>query len=144
MSGIILHLAVSLFLIVSGIMTVQLDGGFLGSLQAGISGNEIASAVRHIFSGDLANLLIIILGICELIAGVFLLLNFFMNTGKLSNLFVLIILIVWIVVIVLVDILGNGGLLGGAFSSLGSFLGFLKSFSGHLLVLAALMYVWKK
>ena len=141
---IILQLAVSLFLIVSGIMTVQLDGGFLGALQSGFTGNEIASAVHNIFNGDLANILIIVLGICELIAGVFLLLNFFMNTGKLTNTFIFIILIVWIVVIVLVDILGNGGLLGGTFKSLSSCLAFLKSLSAHLLVLGALLIVWKK
>ena len=143
-SGILLQLAVALFLIVSGILTVQLDGGFFGKLQAGFAGNEIASAVHSLFKGDLANILIIVLGICELIAGVFLFLNFFMNTGKLTNTFVFIILIVWIVVIVLVDVIGNGGLLGGAFGSLGAFLSFLKSLSGHLLVLAALLYVWKK
>ncbi len=143
-SATIQQLAVALFLIVSGILTVQLDAGVIGQIQAGISGNEIASAVHKILDGDSANIVVIALGICELIAGVFLLLNFLINTGRITNLFVFIILIVWIVVIVLVDILGSGGLLDGAFESMNAFLRFLKSFSSHLLVLGALLVVWKK
>ncbi len=144
LSSIILQLAVALFLIVSGILTVQLDGGFLGRLQAGFSGNEIASAVHKLLDGDFANIIVVLLGICEIIAGVFLFLNFFINTGKITNLFVFIIIIVWCVVIALVDVLGGGGLLDGAFTSMASFLSFLKSFSSHLLVLGALLVVWKK
>ncbi len=143
-SVVVLQLAVALFLLVSGILTVQLDGGFWGQLQAGISGNEIATAVHSIFDGDAANILVVFLGICELIAGIFLLLNFFINTGRITNLFIFIILIVWVVVIVLVDILGRGGLIDGAFNSMATFLSFLRSFSSHLLVLGALLVMWKK
>ncbi len=143
-SAIILQLAVALFLIVSGILTVQLDSGFLGRLQAGFSGNEIASAVHSLMDGDFANVIVVLLGICELIAGAFLLLNFFVDTGKITNLFVFIIIIVWCVVIALVDILGAGGLLDGAFASMATFLSFLKGLSSHLLVLGALLLVWKK
>ncbi len=144
LSSIILQLAVSLFLVASGILTVQLDGGFLGRMQAGFSGNEIASAIHSLLDGDFASFIIIILGLCEIIAGVFLFLNFFINTGKITNLFVFIIIIVWCVVIALVDILGGGGLLDGAFSSLAAFLSFIRSVSSHLLVLGALLLVWKK
>ncbi|MFI3257192.1 MAG: hypothetical protein R3Y36_02715, partial [Spirochaetales bacterium] len=112
---IVLQLAVALFLVASGILTVQLDGGFWGKLQAGISGNEIATAVYSFFDGDMANVVIMFLGICEIIAGAFLLINFFVNTGKITNLFVLIIMCLWILVIFLVDIAGKGGLLNGAF-----------------------------
>ncbi len=143
-STVLLQLAVALFLIVSGILTVQLDGGLLGKLQAGFSNNEVASAVHKIFNGDLANLIVILLGLCEIIAGVFLFLNFFINTGKITNLFVFIIIIVWCVVIALIDVLGSGGLLDGAFASITAFLSFLKSLSSHLLVLGALLVVWKK
>ena len=45
LGGIVLQLALSLFLIVSGIVTLQLDGGFFGKIQAGVNGNELASAV---------------------------------------------------------------------------------------------------
>ncbi len=143
-SPILIQLAVALFLIVSGILTVQLDGGFLGRLQAGFSGNEVAIAVHSLFDGDFANFIVIVLGLCEIIAGVFLFLNFFINTGKITNLFVFIIIIVWVVIVVLVDVFGGGGLLDGAFESLNTFLAFLKSLSSHLLVLGALLLVWKR
>ncbi len=143
-STIVLQLAVALFLLASGILTVQLDSGIMGQLQAGFSGNEIATAVYSLIDGESASIIIIFLGVCELIAGVFLLLNFFINTGKITNLFVCIIMIVWVIVIVLVDILGRGGLVDGAFESMNAFLAFLKSFSLHLLVLGALLVVWKR
>lgn len=141
LNGLVLQLALALFLIVAGLLTLQLDSGFIGKIQANVHGNEIATAVHSFVKGDIANILVIALGACELIAGIFLLLNLFIVTGKITDLFVLIILIVWIVIIVLVDILGAGGLLKGAFKNLSSFLAFLKSLSGHLLVLGALLFV---
>ncbi|WP_390903628.1 hypothetical protein, partial [Treponema lecithinolyticum] len=69
LGGIVLQLALALFLIVSGILTLQLNGSFWGKLQVGISGNEVVSAVRSLLKGDPANVVIIVLGVCELIAG---------------------------------------------------------------------------
>ena len=86
---------------------------------------------------------IIALGICELIAGIFLLANFFVDTGKITNTFVFIIIVMWLLVIALVDVMGRGGLLHGALASVGAFLTFLKSLSAHLLVLGVLFTVWK-
>ena len=88
LGGIVLQLALALFLIVSGILTLQLNGSFWGKLQVGISGNEVVSAVRSLLKGDPANVVIIVLGVCELIAGIFLLANFFVETGKISNTFI--------------------------------------------------------
>ena len=59
LSGVILQLALSLFLIVSGILTLQLDGSFFGKLQTGIGTNELASAVRSFLNGDPASTVII-------------------------------------------------------------------------------------
>ena len=133
--GIILQLAVSLFLIVAGILALQDKG----------SQDAAALAVYKLFDGgSLSEILVLVLGICELIAGVYLLLSFFINVGKLADTFILIITIVWIVVIVLVNILGVGGVLDGAFSSKTAIIGFLKSFSSNLLVLGALLIVWKR
>ncbi len=134
--------ALAIFLIVAGIMTLQLDKGFMGKLQAGFGGNEIASAVQHIFKGDLKNLaspVLILMGILEVAAGAFLLVSFFVDVGNINRLILIIILIMWIVVIVLVDILGKGGLLDGAFKNTASFLSFLKILSAHLLVLGAIL-----
>jgi len=121
---VLLQIALGLFLIVSGLFTIQLDGGFLGKVQAGFSGNEVANAVRSFLKGDVANIVIFILGICELLAGIFLLISFFVNVGKIEDTILLIIMIVWILVIVLVDIIGNGGLLNGALKSFSSILSF--------------------
>ena len=143
LGGIVLQLALALFLIVSGILTLQLNGSFWGKLQVGISGNEVVSAVRSLLKGDPANVVIIVLGVCELIAGIFLLANFFVETGKISNTFIFVIIIMWLIIVALTDVMGQGGLLHGAFSSVGACLSLLKNLSGHLLVLGALFTVWK-
>ena len=143
LGGIVLQLALALLLIVSGILTLQLNGSFWGKLQVGISGNEVVSAVRSLLKGDPANVVIIVLGVCELIAGIFLLANFFVETGKISNTFIFVIIIMWLIIVALTDVMGQGGLLHGAFSSVGACLSFLKNLSGHLLVLGALFTVWK-
>lgn len=140
MGVVLLQIALGLFLLASGIMTLQLDGTF-GRFQAGFGGNEVASAIYRILDGDFARIVIIAVGICELLAGVFLLLSFFVNVGAIEDVVLLIIMILWIVVIVLVDILGAGGLLDGALKSFSSILSFMKVFSAHLLVLGALLIV---
>lgn len=139
LSKLVLKIALAAFLIVTGIMTLQLDSGFLGKLQAGFSGNELANAVHGFLKGDAATLVIVALGILELLAGVFLIAGFFVDTKGFNGLVLLIIMALWIVVIVLVDIVGKGGLLDGAFKSTGTFLSFLKVLSAHLLVLGAIL-----
>lgn len=144
---LVLNIAMAIFLIVSGILTLQLDSSFLGQIQASFSGNEVASAVYSIFKGDLRNLanpIIIILGICEIIAGAFIILNMFVDTGNIKSIFLLVIMIVWIVVIVLVDVLGKNGICGDAFKSTKNVLAFFKSLSAHLMVLGAILSVSKK
>ena len=141
LAGLVLRVALAFFLIVSGIMTLQLDSGIIGRLQAEFGGNELASAVHSFLKGDMANIVIILLGILELIAGVFLLAEFFVDTGSISSFVLLIILILWIVVIALVDVLGTGGLLKGAFKNMNTFLAFLKSLTAHLLILGAILHV---
>ena len=141
LSTFVLRIALACFLIVAGILTLQLDSGLLGKLQAGFAGNEIANAIHSMTKGDLANILIILMGILQLGAGVFLILGFFMNVGSFNKVVLAIILIMWLVVIFLVDIIGKGGLLGGAFKNMNTFLSFLKVFSAHLLVLGAILSV---
>lgn len=141
LSGFVLRIALACFLIVAGILTLQLDSGFLGKLQAGFAGNEIASAIHSITKGDLANILIILMGILQLGAGVFLILGFFMNVDSFNSMALTVILIMWLVVIFLVDVVGRGGLLGGAFRNFSAFLSFLKVLSAHLLVLGAILSV---
>ena len=81
---VLIQIALGLFFIASGIMTLQLEGGFLGRIQAGFGGNEVATAVYSILNGNVANIVIIAIGVCELLAGIFLILRFFMGVGKLA------------------------------------------------------------
>ena len=138
---VLVQIALGLFFIASGILTLQLDSGFLGRLQAGFGGNEVATAVYSILNGNVATIVIIAIGICEVLAGIFLILRFFMAVGKLADIVLIIIMIVWIAVIIIVDILGNGGLLKGALNSFGSIISFLKVLSAHLLVLGGILIV---
>ncbi len=140
---LVLQIALGLFLLTFGILTLQLDSGFFGKLNALVTGNEVAIAVNSFIKGDTANIVIILLGICELIAGVGLLLDLFVSMGKLANIFNLIVLVAWIVVIAVIDVMGPGGLANGAFKSMATFLWFLKSLSSHLLVLGALLTLRK-
>ncbi|MBP7479752.1 MAG: hypothetical protein KA785_04830 [Spirochaetaceae bacterium] len=153
---IVLQLALALFLVFSGIKALQITYSSDASLgtkisatinraAAGYTGNELVSAVDQLVeSKDAATIIIVILAICELIAGAFLAINFFIDTGKFTDIILLIIMALWIVVLVLVDIMGKGGLLNGAFNDLGAFLAFSRSLSSHLLVLGALLIVSKR
>ena len=84
---------------------------------------------------------VIIVGICEIAAGVLVLLNFFLPIGfaKLKNLFMWIVFAIWCVVLVLVDVLGNNGIVGDAFKNGTHVLLWLKSLSSHLLILGAIL-----
>ena len=74
-------------------------------------------------------------------AGVFLLISLFTTVGKLADVVLFIIMVMWIIVIVLVDILGSRGILGNAFKSFSSIISYMKTLSGHLLVLGAILIV---
>ena len=115
---LVLQIALGLFLLTFGILTLQLDSGFFGKLSALVTGNEVAIAVNSFIKGDAATIVIILLGVCELVAGVGLLLDLFVSMGKLANIFNLIVLVAWIAVIIVIDIMGPGGLAKGAFKSL--------------------------
>ena len=138
---LILQIALGCFLLAFGILTLQLDKGILGKIQAGVTGNEVAIAVNQILKGDAANIVTILIGVCEIISGAFLLLALFTSLGKIASLFDLIVLIAWIVVIVVIDVMGPVGLLNGAFKNMWTFLFFLKTFAMHMLVLGAILAV---
>ena len=140
LGGMLLQIALGLFLLATGIMTLQLDGTF-GSFQAFLGGNEVANVIYDLLDGNLAKIAVIIIGICELLAGVFLLISLFTTVGKLADVVLFIIMIMWIIVIVLVDILGSRGILGNAFKSFSSIISYMKTLSGHLLVLGAILIV---
>lgn len=138
---LIIKVGLALFLITAGILSLQLDSGLAGRLQASFGGNELAIAVNSIFKGEMATVVIVLLGALQLLGGIFLLVDFFVNTKAFSNFALLVLMIVWLAIIVLVDVLGKGGLVNGAFQNLTSFLSFLKLLASHLLVLGAIILV---
>ncbi len=124
----VLQIALGLLFIVGGIWTLQ-----------GSRSDEIAAAVYSIFDNDVANVVCIVYGIIEIVAGVFLLLRLFvyLNTN-LDSLLMIIIMICWIVAIVVIDFLGNNSLFHNFDKG---FLSFLNKFAKHLLILGAIIKV---
>lgn len=125
---ILLQIALGIMFLVGGIFT----------LSSG-TGDQIAVAIRTIFTEEIANVVCIILAVIEIILGVFLILRLFINLGtKLDSVLMLIVLICWIVVIVLADFLSSSGL----FQSLNkNLLRWLYQFASHLIILGAIIKV---
>ena len=125
---IILQIALGLLFIVGGIWTLQ-NG----------NGDEIAAAIRSIFDGDAEKIVMIVFGIIEIVAGVFLLLRIFVTLGtNLDSVLMIIIMICWIACIVMTDFMGSSGIMN---SMEKNFLGWLNRFARHLIVLGAIIKV---
>ena len=90
---IFLQIALGLLFIVSGIWTVQ-----------GANGDDVAYAIKSLFSSDISGILCIVFGIIEIVVGVFLILRLFsfINTN-LDSILMIIIIIAWIAMIILID-----------------------------------------
>ena len=127
---LLLHIAVGVMLAVGGIWGLQ--GG----------GDAAIDAIRNIFNGDVAKILVIVFSVIEILAGIFLLLELFIGErfGTLDTILMLIVMIVWIVAIVLSDFLGSNGILNGGANH---FLRWLYSFAQHLIILGAMVCIKK-
>lgn len=115
---LLLQIAIGALLIVGGILA------FTGSGDFGVT------AIRDVFSGTAEKICVIVFGVIELVAGLFIILDIFLGNllGKFLGICILIIAIVWIVAIVFADFLNGHFLRGG-------FLPWLWNFASHLLVL---------
>ena len=124
--SIIANVSVSLMLAVGGIWALQ-GGGDFG-----------CRAIKSIFSGDLAKILVLVFGGIELLSGIFILLQLFIGDriGTFSKILKLIVVIVWIAAIVVSDFFGNKGLFNGGLSN---FLSWLYTLATHLIILVALL-----
>jgi hypothetical protein len=124
--SIIANVSVSLMLAVGGIWALQ-GGGDFG-----------CRAIKSIFSGDLAKILVLVFGGIELLSGIFILLQLFIGDriGTFSKILKLIVVIVWIAAIVVSDFFGNKGLFNGGVSN---FLSWLYTLATHLIILVALL-----
>ncbi|MFA6936904.1 MAG: hypothetical protein WCQ67_01590 [Treponema sp.] len=127
---VFVQIALAVYFIVTGLCMLGV-GGSIKSFQ-------ITGAVYSIFSGSLANIVNIILGILILACGVVLVIKFFWNPGKIDNTLMLITLIVWIVVAVIVDLFSHEM---GIFSGDVAFLTWLLDVAKNLLIIGGLMTV---
>lgn len=118
---LLVQIALGLFFVVTGIWTLQ-NG----------NGNEIATAINKLFSGDTQKMIRMIFGIIEVLAGAFLLLRMFVSfSSSIDSLLMVIVMIAWLVSIVLLDVLN-----GFTFS-----LAWLHKVAYHLLVLGGIIVV---
>jgi len=119
----LLNIAVALYLFANGILGLTKTRN-----------SEFFKMVGTIFgSGKFTEVLTVILSVCAIVAGVFLLLTLFRNNVALTELILLVFIILWIIYIILVDIINplKGGSVG--------FLTYLTILSAHIMVLGALL-----
>ncbi|MCL2411247.1 MAG: hypothetical protein FWC97_06340 [Treponema sp.] len=126
-ASFVLNIAVALYLFANGIL------GITQRPALGVPGGEFGTMVATIFgSGDLTNILTIVLSICAIVAGVFLLLKLFNVDIRITDMILFVFVIVWVVFIVIVDIIRP-------IQSSVEVLPYLKGLASHLMVLGALM-----
>ena len=126
---VILQIALGAMLTVAGIWALQ--GG----------GDAAVSALKGLFDRDVGNVIALIFGIIELLAGIFLILELFIGDkfGSLGGILSLIVIIVWCIAIVVIDFIGKGGLFNDFNTK--HFLSWLYNFACHAVVLGALIYI---
>lgn len=132
---IVLQIALAFFLIVAGILgLIRSNAGELG---------QAVALLDAVFKGRIITTIIVIsLAVAELIAGVFLIVEFFSGEIRLTNIILIIFMILWIINIVLIDIIGPVN--GNVFGSTMSVLNYLSLFSRHLMILGAIIAVKDK
>jgi fatty acid desaturase len=123
---VILNVSTALYLIATGIL------GFSGLSKD----SEIRQAANAIFSGNVAEVCTVILSVCAVAAGAFILLRFFGAGIGITELLLVILMIVWITFIILIDILP---LINGK----DNFVDFLRSIGSHLMVLGGMALATK-
>jgi hypothetical protein len=117
----VMNIAVAAYLFATGII------GFK-------SGGEISHAVGSLFSGNLANALVVVLSVLAIAAGVFILLKLFGLVFPMSNLILIILAIAWLVFIIMIDIIRP---LGSNWNP--TFIDWLQGFGAHLMVLGGIL-----
>lgn len=130
-----LQFALAVFLLVCGIA---------GIIRDNVAENLIAEQFFR-FSGmgrEINEVISFAISTVEVICGVVLILEKFINKALFSAVSMILITIIWLFIIVVVDILGEKGLVGGdVFKSIENTLGFLRMFATHLLVFGSIFVV---
>ena len=130
-----LQFALAVFLLVSGIA---------GIIRDNVAENLIAEQFFR-FSGmgrEINEVISFAICTVEVICGVVLILEKFINKALFSAVSMILITIIWLFIMVVVDILGAKGLVGGdVFKSIENTLAFLRMFATHLLVFGSIFVV---
>ena len=130
-----LQFALAVFLLVSGIAGIITDNA---------PENLIAEQFFR-FSGmgrEINEIISFIISTVEVICGVVLILEKFINKALFSAVSLILITIIWLFIMIVIDILGEKGLVGGnVFESMENTLGFLRMFATHLLVFGSIFVV---
>ncbi len=130
-----LQVALAFYLIVAGVLgLMRSNAGELGQVIALLNGLFNSSTITTI--------VIISLAIAELIAGVFLIVEFFSGEIRLTSVILIIFIVLWIVNIVLIDVIGAFN--ANYFRGTKSVLNYLAQLSRHLMILGALIAVKQK
>jgi len=120
----LLNIAVALYLFANGI---------LGINNKLFNKGDFYKMVSTIFgSGDFTKVLTIVLSVCAIVAGVFLLLSIFKNDIAITELILLVFIVLWVIFIVIVDVIHP-------LKVKEDFLSYLLHLSAHLMVLGALI-----
>lgn len=149
---LLLQIFLGLYLIICGIMAFQMVSqpqsitGFFQKAGSALSNSgSPLSCIYDIFDdADVAKVVVIILGACEALAGVFLILALALPLGKLEGTLFLITIIIWLAVMVFVNVISKGGLIHIASDNLYSAMSILSSLTLNLSVLAGLIVLKKK
>jgi hypothetical protein len=124
----LLNISTALYLFATGIL------GLYGPRFFKDSG-EIHKAVTGVFGpGDFSNILIVVLGICAIAAGVFILLKLFSLNLAIIELILCILMIIWVIFIFLADIIP-------LFRNSWNIVDFLRSIGSHIMILGGIALV---
>jgi len=119
----LLYFSVAIYLFATGIMDITLK-----------KRGEISAAVRSLnITGDFYNVLVIVLSLCAIAAGVFILLKFFGISIEAIETLLIILAVTWAVFIFMIDIVPLFK------SNTIDFVLFLKSFGYHVMALAGIL-----
>ena len=132
--SLVLNIAVALYLFANGIL------GFSDKLGDKLfGGGAFRMMANTIFSGDLVNVVTIILSICGIVAGALMLLTLLKIEVPATDMILVVFIIVWLVCIVIIDIINPL-----SSNTKVKFLDYLIQLSIHLMVLGALVTSTKR
>jgi hypothetical protein len=135
LGNLVLNIAVALYLFANGILGISIKSSKIVDRK-----DEFGKMLQTILGkGDFTDILIVVLSVCAIAAGVFLLLALFRVEIKITDLILFIFVIVWAVFIVIADIIAPM-----QSKEKLTFLDYIVKLSAHLMVLGGLVSSTKR